>query len=72
MFTKLREKRLKKGYTNQKMADILGISKAFYYQIENGDRKLTYDMAIKIANIFKMQPDAIFYNDYINQKRKEK
>ena len=54
------------------MADILGISKAFYYQIENMDRKLTYDMAIKIANIFNTKPDAIFYDDYIKQKEKEK
>jgi len=72
MFVKLKEKRLKKGYTNKKMADMLGISKPFYYQIENGDRKLTYDMAVKIADIFKVKPDTLFYNDYINQKRKEK
>ena len=70
MFKKLREKRIQKGYTNQKMAEILGISKTFYYQIEVGDRKLSYEMAIKIADIFNVKPDTLFYNDYIEEKTK--
>ena len=71
MFTKLRDKRLKKGYTNQNMAERLGISKTFYYQIENEKRRLSYDMAVKIADIFNVKPDALFYNDFMEQKRKE-
>ena len=70
MFKKLREKRIQKGYTNQKMAEKLGISKTFYYQIETGSRKLSYEMAIKIANIFNVKPDTLFYNDYIEEKTK--
>lgn len=70
MFKKLREKRIQKGYTNQKMAEILGISKTFYYQIETGSRKLSYEMAIKIADIFNVKPDTLFYNDYIEEKTK--
>ena len=72
MFYKLREKRLKKGYTNKMMAEKLGISKTFYFQLETGSRKLTYDMATKIADIFKVKPDTLFYDDYIAQKKKEK
>ena len=72
MFKKLREKRIKKGYTYQKMAEMLGISKTFYYQIEMQDRNLSYNMAIKIADIFNVKPDTIFYNDYIEEKGKEK
>ena len=72
MFVKLKEKRIGKGYTYQKMSEKLGISKAFYFQLENGDRKLTYNMAIKIADIFKVKPDTLFYDDYAAQKRKEK
>lgn len=70
MFKKLREKRIQKGYTNQKMAEILGISKTFYYQIETGSRKLSYEMAIKISDIFNVKPDTLFYNDYIEEKTK--
>lgn len=72
MFTKLKEKRIQKKYTNKMMAEKLGISKTFYYQIETGSRKLSYDMAIKIADIFGVKPDTLFYNDYVMQKRKEK
>lgn len=50
--------------THQTMADTLKISKSFYWQIENNKRRLTYDMAIKIADIFKTTPDEIFYKDY--------
>lgn len=70
MFKKLREKRIQKGYTNQKMAEMLGISKTFYYQIETGSRKLSYEMAIKIADIFNVKPDTLFYNDYVEEKTK--
>ena len=34
------------------MAERLGISKPFYCQIENGSRRLSYDMAVRIAEIF--------------------
>lgn len=61
---KLKEVRKKHKLTHQTMADTLKISKAFYWQIENNKRRLSYDMAIKIADIFKMTPDELFYNEY--------
>ena len=51
------------------MAEKLEISKPFYCQIENGKRRLTYDMAVRIAQIFKKKPDAIFYEDHINREK---
>ena len=64
MNTKLKKLRLKNNYTSKYIADLLGISKPFYSQIENGRRRLTYDMAVRIATIFKMKPDEIFYEDH--------
>lgn len=64
MNSKLKEIRMKNNYTSKDIADILGISKPFYSQIENGRRRLSYDMAVKIANIFKMKPDELFYEDH--------
>lgn len=61
---KLKELRKKHNITYDEMAKKLNISKVFYWQIENKKRKLSYDMAIKIANIFKLKPDDIFYQDY--------
>ncbi len=65
---KLKEIRLKEKLTYEQMAKKLNISKTYYWQIENKKRKLSYNMAIKIANIFKTKPDNIFYNDYKNKE----
>ena len=56
------------GYTYQDMANILKISKAFYWQIENKKRTLSYDMALKIAEIFNLKPDDLFYEDQKKSK----
>lgn len=41
----------------------LGISPAYYSQIENKRRRLYYFLAVKMADIFKMTPDELFYDD---------
>ena len=64
ILSKLKEQRNKSNYTYLDMANLLNISKPFYWQIENGKRRLTYDMAKKIANIFKLKPDELFYNEF--------
>ena len=46
------------------MADLLNISKCFYWQIENKQRGLTYQMAFNIASIFNVKPDDIFFDDF--------
>jgi len=58
---KLKQIRTEFGYTYQKMAELLKISKTFYWQIENKQRTLTYEMAKRIADIFKKKPDDLFY-----------
>ena len=68
MYLKLKELRKQKKYTTNDMAEKLGISKHFYCQIENQKRRLSYEMAVKIAAIFKKKPDAIFYENYKDEK----
>lgn len=63
----LKEIRLKKGFSMQKMANLLEISKTFYWQIETGNRRLSYGMAVKIADIFQMRPDDIFLEEWKNK-----
>lgn len=60
MLKKLREE---KGLSCDEMAKILKISKAYYWQIEQGNRRLYYEMAVKIAKVFNLKPDDIFFND---------
>ncbi len=68
--SKLKELRIKEGYTAKEMAEILNISRAFYSQIENNKRTLTYKMAVSIANILKHKPDYIFYDEFIEKMQK--
>lgn len=60
---KLKELRKKNNLTNQKMGELLGVSKVFYWQLENNKRRISYDMAYKISQIFNVKPDDIFYDE---------
>lgn len=68
MNNKLKYLRNKNNYTVEYMANKLNISIGFYSLIENSNRRLTYDMAIKISSIFNLKPDDIFYDDHILTK----
>ena len=63
----LKEIRKKNHSTCEEMAEKLNISKPFYWQLENDKRRLSYDMAFKIAKIFKKKPDDIFYKAFKNK-----
>lgn len=60
-YKKLEELREKNNLNYQDMASKLGISKCFYWQIEHKKRRLYYDMAKKIADVFNLKPDDIFF-----------
>lgn len=62
-YEKLKNMREKNGISYEDMAKKLGISKSFYWQLENRKRRLYYDMAKKIAKVFKVKPDDLFYED---------
>lgn len=59
----LKKLRKENKYTIYDMAKILKITPSFYSQIENKRKRLNYDMAIKIASIFNIKPDEIFYSN---------
>ena len=58
---KLRSLRLKYGYSYGEMAKKIGICIAYYWQLEHNNRRLYYDVAVKIAKIFELKPDDIFF-----------
>lgn len=68
---KLKELRLENGLTQAVMAEELNISKQYYSQIERGERRLTYEMAVKIANILKKTPDQIFLRTEATERRQD-
>lgn len=58
--TKLRKE---KKMTMSTMADKLNITPAYYCQLETKKKRLSYDMAIRIAKILDLKPDEVFYED---------
>lgn len=62
MLQNLKARRLHCGLTNKEMADRLNISIPYYWMLENGKRKLSYDMAVEISKILNSTPDEIFLN----------
>lgn len=63
IYSKLKEIRENNYLSYEDMANKLGISKCFYWQIEHKKRRLYYDMAKKIAKIFNMKPDDLFFEN---------
>lgn len=53
--------RKKEKITQKQMARMLNITISFYSQLENKKKRLYYDMALRIADIFNMKPDQLFY-----------
>lgn len=57
---KLEQIRKGLNMTFQEVADSAGLTKEHYWMIEKGKRNLSYQNAVKIANVFNMTPDDIF------------
>lgn len=67
---RLKEMRTSKNFTFAEMANMLGITKSYYWKIENAKCLLSYKMAFNIAKIFDLKPDEVFYEEF-NQKSKD-
>jgi putative transcriptional regulator len=65
--TKLINIRQDHGKTLQEVADAINVSKPYYWQVENGKRGLSYELAIKIAAVFGLNPDDIFLPDELTK-----
>lgn len=63
VYQKLKSERTRQRMSCVDIAKIVGISPAYYSQIENKSRRLYYFMAVKIAKVFNMTPDELFYDD---------
>lgn len=68
---KLKKTREVAKLTYQQVADEIGISKEYYWMIENGKRGLTYPLAVKIAAVFKSSPDYIFLDNELTRGEQE-
>lgn len=67
MYNKLKELRSNSKMTTREVALKVGISKPFYCQLENCKRRLSYETALKIALVFGVKPDDLFYDETLKQ-----
>ena len=57
---KLRALRKQRGISLRKLGSLLGKSKQYMSELERGNIKLSYDMAMDIADVMGLKPDDIF------------
>ena len=56
--------RKEKGYTQKELAKIIGVSKQYIWDIENGRRDLSYKLAFLISEVLGTKPDILFLDEY--------
>lgn len=61
---RLREERKKNKLNTTKVAKFLGISQSMYSYIEIGRERLSYDIAVKLGDLFNLSPDELFFDDF--------
>jgi transcriptional regulator with XRE-family HTH domain len=60
---RVREKRLKKGYTQDKLADLTGVSNPHISNIERGQTKVSLPTLVDIANVLDTTVDELLCNN---------
>jgi len=59
----LKEKRLEKGYSQSKVAELLGITQQRYSRYELGQREPGLDFIVDVARVLSFEPGE-FFNKY--------
>lgn len=65
---KLREARERAGLTQQELADIVGIDRASYSNIELGKRNPSLEVAIKISKVLGKDVNDIFLINRVSER----
>ncbi len=63
LLEKIRNLRLAKGYTQEYMAEKIGIDTVNYGRIERGQTKITMDRFFKICEILEISPSELLRGD---------
>ncbi len=61
--SRLREARMNKGYTQQKLADMINVGLRSYQNYEGNDRHPTYELLVQIADILDVSIDWLLGRD---------
>jgi len=60
---KIKRLRDNKGWSQDYMAEVLGMSQPAYSKLESGHTKLTFDKASQLAKVFEIEPEYFFSSD---------
>ena len=61
--TRLREIRMKRGFTQQNMADYIDVALRSYQHYETGSRTPSFDVLVRIADILEISTDFLLGRD---------
>ncbi|AGR47580.1 putative XRE family transcriptional regulator [Brevibacillus phage Osiris] len=64
--------RKSKGFTQQALADLVGIHRCFLSKIERGKHSPSLEVAYKIANALDSQIEEIFFGSKVRKTNKQK
>jgi len=75
LYNRLKEYRAKLGVNQQRMGKMVGVSRQTISQIERGDYSPSVTLALKIAKVFEVQVEEIFWyeedEEHDEQKRRD-
>lgn len=60
MILNIRQERIKNGWTQQYVADQIGITKATLQRIETAQRKPSYEILVKLEDLFEKNHRQLF------------
>lgn len=72
MNNRLRELRESMKMSGTKVADMLGISPQYYYNLEKGNKRLNDELILKLSKIFNVPADYIIGAKELDKDFKEK
>lgn len=67
---RLRECRIERGFTQQQIAEVLGVSRVAYTHYENGDRDMPTEMIVQLADFYECMVDELLGSNYWKRHRK--
>ena len=68
---KIKQYRILRGYSQEKLAELLNISQRTLSGIECGNNFLTSQTMDKILEVLKISPDEIFYVEYLKSPKEK-
>lgn len=61
---RIRRLRVKEGYTQEQLAEILNIDRSFYSRIERGERGCSVDLLVHLTTLFDVSMDYLVLGKY--------